>query len=663
MHHRARLASSLSLLAALSQGCASSISTSQDPVADAGADAAPSIAPDAAPVTAPDGGVCPPRVELPPSPACAGLAELASPANAVPGVSDAYALGGLRPARNDARAACVAEPWQDRADARLRFTAPRGGRWRFTASGVELWALDLRRGCAVAAGCVGSPDVHGPHASSVLVTDVQVQRGESIGLTLDGCPVGTDCRYALRVERIADLACEFGFPTPAVCAGEREVCSVDACDRERFACRTVATRAPTLSSLRVFADEAGERTAYEGRALLGDPSESGRSGTLMGRWLDAGGATLGDAYLGQAAIGPDGAFSGITREAPRGAVRGVFRFYDTARPEWEGGVEVTIERWAPPAEGAACSEAMLSSRCDTGLRCVTAGGSGVCRRVTAIEVTGLRAWRDDVAGSLRLAVAGLGTGRQLSRLSVELLDAGGRALVSAPSVATVFQTEQPSGVSFSTSMEVSNDPLVYRPAGFDRAFRVTPAVVRVRVAAIDTSEQRSAPVEAAVLATTAAGLGASCDDPAVACAAGLACARPSGTSQRRCEPTRTPRACWMPDGVPTWAPPAAAGTYTVEGAAHGTGGGPRCYVGRTQRVSAMEFVAPVTGRYAFELRGMKAMSVGTSCEASACELAPEGSSEVRVTVALMAGQRVPLEMSSERELVGPAVFTLSVQVP
>ena len=69
MHHRARLASSLSLLAALSQGCASSISTSQDLLADAGADAAPPIAPDAAPVTAPDGGVCPPRVELPPSPA------------------------------------------------------------------------------------------------------------------------------------------------------------------------------------------------------------------------------------------------------------------------------------------------------------------------------------------------------------------------------------------------------------------------------------------------------------------------------------------------------------------------------------------------------------------------------------------------------------------
>lgn len=660
MHHRPHPAPSLPLLAALSLslGCASSISTSQDPPADA----APPTATDAAPVTAPDGGVCPPRVELPPSPACAGLAELASPANAVPGVSDAYALADLRPARDDARAACVVEPWQDRADARLRFTAPRGGRWRFTASGEELWAFDLRRGCAVAAGCVGSPDVHGPHASSVLVTDVQVQRGESIELTLDGCPTGTACRYALRAERIAELACEFGFPTPEVCAGEREVCSIDACERERFACVTVATRAPTLSSLRVFADEAGERTAYEGRALLGDPSESGRSGTLMGRWLDAGGATLGNAYLGQAALGPDGSFSGVTREAPRGAVRGVFRFYDTARPDWEGGVEVTIERWAPPAEGAACSDATLSSRCDTGLRCVTAGGSGVCRRVTAIEVTGLRAWRDDVAGSLRLAVAGLGTGRQLSRLSVELLDAGGRALVSAPSVATVFQTEQPSGVTFTTSMEVSNDPLVYRPAGFDRAFRVTPAVVRVRVAAIDTSEQRSAPAEAAVLATTAAGLGASCDDPAVACAAGLTCARPSGTIQRRCEPTRAPRACGMGEGVPTWAPP-AAGTYTVEGAAHGTGGGPRCYVGRTQRVAAMEFVAPVTGRYAFELRGLKAMSVGTSCEASACELAPEGSDVVRVTVALTAGQRVPLEMSSDREVMGPAAYVLTVQVP
>jgi len=655
-------ASSLLLALALT-GCGSSISvspaTSPDASAASGADAA-------SPVTTPDGAACPAPAALPPAAACAGLTELAVPANAVPGATDAYALSDLRPTQDGSRPSCLVEPWQNRADARVRFTAPRGGRWRFTAAGEELWSLDLRRGCDAVAGCTGFPDVHGPHASGSHTIDVQVQRGESIGVALDGCPMGTACRYALRVERIAELACEFDPETPAVCSGEREACSVDPCDPERFACLTVASRAPTLTSLRVLSEGPGGRAVYEGRALVGDPSVGGRSGSLMGRWLDASGATLSpSAWLGQATVSPDGTLSGLANAVPSGAARGVFRIYDGARPEWEGGVEASVERWAPPAEGEGCESAALTRRCDVGLRCVTTGDGarGVCRRSTALEVTELRAWRDDAAGSLRLAVAGYGGPRALSRLSIELLDEGGAVLASAPLVAPVFQQEWPSMVPFSTSLEVSNDPSTYRPAGIARDLRVTPAMTRVRVSAIDTSEQRSAPVEAAVRATTAVALGARCDDPAVSCAAGLTCASQSGTSQRRCEPTTAPRACGMSGRSPTWAPPAAAGTYRVEGVAHAVGGGPLCYPGRTQRATVMEFVAPVAGRYAFELRGFRALSVGAGCGAPVCELAPTGSSEVRVEVALSAGQRVPLELSSDRELQGTAAYALSVRVP
>ena len=106
-----------------------------------------------------------------------------------------------------------------------------------------------------------------------------------------------------------------------------------------------------------------------------------------------------------------------------------------------------------------------------------------------------------------------------------------------------------------------------------------------------------------------------------------------------------------------------AGTYRVEGVAHAVGGGPGCYTGRTQRVTAMEFVAPVAGRYGFELRGFRALSVGAGCGEPMCELAPIGSSEVRVEVALSAGQRVPLELSSDREHQGTAAYSLSVRVP
>nr|MBK7067443.1 hypothetical protein [Deltaproteobacteria bacterium] len=653
-------ASSLALVLALS-GCGSSISASPGTAPDAGS------ATDAASlVTTLDGAACPAPSTLPPAAACAGLTELAAPANAVPGAADAYALADLPPTQDTSRPSCLVEPWQNRADARVRFTAPRGGRWRFTAAGEELWSLDLRRGCDAVAGCTGFPDVHGPHASGSHSIDVQVQRGESIGVTLDGCPMGTACRYTLRAERIAELACEFDPETPAVCAGEREACSVDPCDAERFECLTVASRAPTLTSLRVLSEGPGGRAVYEGRSLVGDPSVGGRSGSLMGRWLDASGATLTtSAWLGQATVSPDGTLSGVANAVPRGAARGVFRFYDGTRPEWEGGVEASVERWAPPSEGEGCESAALASRCDVGLRCVTTGGGarGVCRRSRAIEVTELRAWRDDAAGSLRLAVAGLGADRALSRLSIELLDEGGAVLASAPLVAPVFQQEWPSMVPFSTSLEVSNDPSIYRPAGIARDLRVTPSMTRVRVAAIDTSEQRSAPVEAAVRATTAVALGALCDDPSVSCAAGLTCASQGGTIRRRCEPTTAPRACGMSGRSPTWAPPAVAGTYRVEGVAHAIGGGPGCYTGRTQRATAMEFVAPVAGRYGFELRGFRALSVGAGCGEPVCELAPIGSSEVRVEVALAAGQRVPLELSSDRELQGTAAYSLSVRVP
>lgn len=655
LHHRA---SSLVLVLA---GCGSSIVASPASSTDA------SSATDAAsPVTAPDGAACPAPSAFPPAASCAGLTELAAPANAVPGATDAYALSELRPAQDSARPSCLVEPWQNRADARVRFTAPRGGRWRFTAAGEELWSLDLRRGCEAVAGCTGFPDVHGPHASGSHAIDVQVQRGESIGVTLDGCPMGADCRYALRAERVAELACEFSPDTPPVCSGEREACSVDPCDPERFACLTVASRAPTLTSLRVFSEGPEGRAVYEGRALVGDPSVGGRSGSLMGRWLDASGATLTpSAWLGQVTVSPDGALSGIANAVPPGAARGVFRFYDGTRPEWDGGVEVSVERWAPPTEGEACEGEALTRRCDVGLRCVTTGDGarGVCRRSTAIEVTGLRAWRDDAAGSLRLAAAGYGAGRALSRLSIELLDEGGAVLASAPMVAPVFQQEWPSRVPFTTSLEVSNDPSTYRPAGIARELRVTPSMTRVRVSAIDTSEQRSAPVEAAVRATTAVALGAPCDDPAVSCAAGLSCTSQDGTSRRRCEPTTAPRACGMSVRAPTWAPPAVAGTYRVEGVAHTVGGGPRCYPGRTQRATAMEFVAPVAGRYAFELRGFRALSVGAGCGEPVCALAPPGSSEVGVEVELSAGQRVPLELSSDRELQGTAAYALSVRVP
>lgn len=635
-------------------GCASSIRGGESAVADAST---------AAPV---DGASCAPPAALTPAPACASLTELATPANAVAGARDAFALEGLRPTQNAARPSCLVEPWQDRADVRLRFTAPRGGRWRFRATGEELWALDLTRGCATTAACAGFSDVHGPFASGAHTVDVQVERGETLGVTLDGCPEGVDCRYALRVERVADLACEFAVGTPPVCPGEREVCAVNACDAERFECVPVTSRAPTLERIRALASASRGQTLYVGRAVLGDPSRMRRGATMFIRWYDARGEALAQmGYEGNVVVGLDGSFASLGREVPPGAVRGRFWFYDTARPEAEAAVEAAVEPWTPPREGDACATDLLAERCDEGLRCVTDGASprGTCRRASTLEVTRARAWRDDARGSLRVAVEGFSAGAQVSRLSLEALDASGSVLASAPMVAAVFAHEPPSGVPFAASLEVSNDSNALRPSGIDRSFAVTPSVVRLRVAAIDVGSRRSEAVEVDVRPTAEVVLGARCDDPSVACAAGLTCASQSGADHPRCEPTRPSRGCGLRDWTPTWSPPARPGTYTVEGVAHAVGGGPSCYVGRTQRVTAMEFVAPVAGRYAFTLQGFRALGVGSPCEEQACVVAPAGSDTTEVAAALTAGQRVMLNLSSDREARGAAAYSLSVRVP
>ncbi|MEZ4394388.1 MAG: hypothetical protein R3A48_25220 [Polyangiales bacterium] len=639
-------------------GCASSIRSTDS------ASYRHSTVADASTVAPVDGASCDPPAALTPAPACASLPELAAPENAV--ARAVFAFDDPAPTRNTARPSCLGEPWQDRADVRLRFTAPRGGRWRFRATGEELWALDLTRGCATAAACTGFPDVHGPFASGAHTVDVQVERGETLGVTLDGCPEGVDCRYALRVERVADLACEFGLGTPAVCPGEREVCAVNACDPERFECVPVASRSPTLTSLRALASASRRQALYVGRASLGDPSRLRRGATMFIRWLDARGAALAPmGYEGNVVVGLDGSFASLGREVPPGAVRGRFWFYDGSRPEGEGAVEAAVERWTPPREGEACATDLLAERCDQGLRCVTDGTSprGTCRRASALEVSRVRAWRDDGRGSLRVAVEGFGAGAPVSQLSLEALDDRGSVLASAPRVAAVFAHEPPSGVPFATSIEVSNGPNALRPSGIDRSFVVSPAMVRLRVAATDTGSRRSEAVEVAVRPTVEAPLGARCDDPSVACAAGLTCAEQSGADHPRCEPTRPARGCGIQGWTPTWAPPAAPGEYTVEGVAHAVGGGPSCYIGRTQRVTAMEFVAPVSGRYAFTLRGLRALGVGTGCEAQTCVVAPAGSDTAEVAAAMTAGQRVVLELSSDREATGAAAFSLSVRVP
>ncbi len=605
---------------------------------------------------------CSPRGMLTVPADCADLRELAVTGNAVAGSPDTFALEGLQPTRNQGRAACVVEPWQDRFDARVRFTPPRGGRWRITATGGELWSLDVQRACGASMTCVGQPDLHGPFASATLTTDVQLERGESTALLLDGCPDGS-CRYTLRAQRIGDLACEFSDPAARRCTAPGQSCAIDPCDAERFRCDTTPTAAARFAGVRVLVDRARGTTWVAGRLA----SVAASWATLFVRWVDAAGATVGGpdgGYLGSLTAAPGDFVTGRRMLPPAGATRGVFWLYDDAPIENHPGFEAPIEDWSPVAAGGRCDASVFATRCGPGLRC---GASSLCEAPRAVELTRVSAWRDDAADLLRVAIEGTGVGAHVQEFDVTLLDASGATLARVPTVVTVTTFEVPSDISFRASFVLSNDPARWRAPGVPLDFVLPRGVASVRLVARDAMGNRSAPLTARVTPVRTVALGAFCDDPGVGCAAGQTCRAPSDLTRERCEPSPPAVVCGLLPGLPTWAPPRGGATYTVDGVAHQTGGVTRCYGGRGPARVQLEFVAPVAGAYRFEQRGMRALEVLRACDgadaSSACMAAPMGSTTAAVTVTLTAGQRVPVTLVGDTSSPPRPSYALSVEVP
>lgn len=612
-------------------GCAETVATTDASAAlatDASAPTAdaPAAAVDATPA-------CPPRSPAPPVPAaCADLTELAAPRNAVPGVVPGlptYAMTTPRAATRRERPSCVVRDWQDGAEAMARFTAPTGGRWRLTARGLHLGALRATRGCATGGACAGFADYHGPFVSAVRAVDVQAQRGEAFAVTVDGCPEGETCDYELRAERLGDLACAFTSGDAPPCA-EGTACTVDACDPERFACLPAAR--DRLESARALVDRAGSRGYVLGR-LRALPAGTARlrPPLVMVEWRRPDGTLARTDYLtGDRSTGPS--FSVGPTQVPAEVSRARLWLYDAEVPTEAAvaeGIEVAVEPWAPGVAGARCDDATLVERCDEGLRCAGA----TCARQPALEVTGLRAWRDPTGGSLRLRIEGLGLGETVTQASVELLDAAGALLAALPASSLYSQHAAPSQVPF-TSLLV-----------LDGTNAALPRAARVRVRVTDTSSRTSAPVEAPVEATATAPVGAACTDPSTACGDGLACVTPP-SGGARCEPALPRRVCDLGQGVGTWAPP-SAGAWSIEGITLGTGGIASCFASRTSGTSVAEFVAPTRGRYAFQPRGLSVFDVDPACDGGSTAVCARAPGETPVSVDLAAGQRVRLTMMTE----------------
>ncbi|MFO0605291.1 MAG: hypothetical protein U0324_19080 [Polyangiales bacterium] len=656
-----RLAFSAALLP-LVVACASTVEPAPTPADASLADAplADAASPDGASPdgTPADASACPPRRELPGAPACAGLVELTAAANAVAGSPDTYALTNLSPDRNTVRPECAMEPWQDGFESRVRFTAPRGGRWRFTASGEELWALDVRLHCGAPTACVGRPEVHGPFASATHTVDVQLERGESVSVALDGCPRAGACRYALRAQRVADLACEFATPNQRRCTAAAERCAVDACDPERFRCVAAPLPRGSIAGARVLVDDENAWVL----ARLDAPELARQS--MMVRWLDAAGRELaGGNYLGSLRADGDD-FVVASSPPPAGTVRAVLWLYDGAPNERHPGVEAPLERLVAPAAGAACDDRAFATRCGSGLRCEPLGAVGTCRPVTAVELTRVRAWRDDEAGALRVEIEGTGLGRHVQEFAVRLLGADGAALATLPTVVTATRFALHSDVSFRAQFELS---AASRPPGAPAGFMLPRGVARVELVARDQDGARSAPAVADVAPVAVVAAGAFCDAPELGCGAGLDCADAPGGDRARCLPRTPPRACDVEAGAATWAPTGRGTTHALEGAPHEVGGITACYSGRSQGRVVLEFVAPAAGEYAFAQEGLRAIEVLTACGdgalPGACALSPQGSTSSSVTATLAAGQRTRLTLLGDDRTFMRQPFRVTVRVP
>jgi hypothetical protein len=658
------------VMCAVFVGCASSVAPTVVPDAAGTDDGA--VFGDRPPSTDGASPVCPPRQTFALPATCAGLTELAEHPTSRSALS--FALTDLRATRNQHGPACTGgTPWQDRADARVRFTAPRGGLWRFTATGGELWSLDARRDCVTSLACTGYAEVHGPELSTTLTLDVPVQRGESIAVTLDGCPEGGNCAYALRAQWIGTLSCDLSPQTRQVCANESEHCAIDPCDAERFRCVPANRAWPELISARALHERASTRTWFVGQVRVpeGSTRASVTGATLMGRSNDAAqrhfgtGARLGPVVNGVAE------FWALYSQTPGGVNpvglgRAIVWLYDGRPNENHPGLDIPVEIWAPRTVRQRCNQDVFTERCAPGLECSGTEGVGTCLVPGAVEITALRAWRDPLRASLPVEIEVRGVGRHIQTYDIALLDAGGTVLDQRTGITQATAEESPWGVNFRTSFDLAQS-YGRAPDGSFSRLSITAAVTRIRVTARDQNNTMSAPREAVVMVPTIVPLGGMCGAASVACDAGLACTERSSTVVSRCVPAQPERLCSLASQVPTWAPQGRGVTLTLEGIAQGIGGIAPCYSGRTPPSTLLEFVAPVTGSYTFVGGNMKAIDVATRCdgraESSVCVVAPGESLGARATVTLDAGAHVVIKLVGPNNMSGARPFTLSAMVP
>lgn len=598
--------------------------------------------------------LCPPRALPPPiPPACAGLVELTAAKNVasskLAGVTS-FALPALTTAGGRVRPSCAVEPGRAGVEAAARFTPPSGGHWRITASGARFGGLRIVRGCVAQGACETFAGDRGANVSGVAAVEVMAQRGESFSVVVEGCPEGSTCTYRLRADRIGALACPgFVGGGPRPCA-TTEVCAIDPCDRERFVCAPEGLA--RIDSARVFVDRESNRGRITGRfRAVAPPALRPYAWAFMTDWMRADGTRTRGGYLSGGAYEGD-AFTFESVSIPAEATRVHLWLYGGARPvetQSAEGVDVDLEAWPLRAAGDTCDDAMPLQRCAGGLRCRSEGAAstGVCAPVGALEITGLRAWRDPVRNTLTLRIEGLSLGDTVTQTRGVLLGADGAMLARLSPTPVVTVEQPPTGVRFTAHASIASGPELAD------LFRAT----RVRMAVVDTMSRSSADFEADVELVSTLASGASCADASAGCAVGLACDT-SLAGGARCVPPPPRRNCDIGGYASTWAP-TAAGVDTFESTFSSVGGATSCGAGKGYSEAQVEFVAPTRGLYRFEARGATVLEVRRNCGTFPTPTCQQGT-DPAVEVEFEAGGRAAITVLGR---TARTPFTVTARVP
>lgn len=340
-----------------------------------------------------------------------------------------HAVDGIVATQNGAEGTCSGAGWATAFDRTVGFTAPRAGRWKFTARG-NLGSLAVRPTC----DDVG-PDLRCvrrfAEASDPLETELDMQAQESVYLVMDGCPTGTSCVWSLVAREVPRPAngCRdgnTGCSQAEYCRGEPASASVCVPGQPPVLESAHAYFVPGDTVVRIHAtDVDGDATDLQ--YIARDASGSVVSSASYARPM----ADILGAETVSAAFSLHGATDAAQVELTLRDATGLF----------SNTLVVPVEMRPEVVLGAACDGLRVDNVCEAGSACLMAAGAAAfsCTQVFPPTIESVLMHRNPETQTLALELTASDPDNDIRALVVSLLHASGG---EAQQVSTqLYQTE------------------------------------------------------------------------------------------------------------------------------------------------------------------------------------------------------------------------------